>query len=289
MDQRPMDGAEPLAPPNAETAQAYLEELERVRSRREERIDRRALGLMALANAIVLAVYVTIATFAIGVAQANMSFLVLLALFMLWIQLSTEYRERQGAPGSPLSDSRRVNYGFVVVLLVVVFSGFVVSALGVDLPAIVRFIPGVVVLLIVGIPAVRDLRGSSRVDSGVVRRPLVPAERWVTIGTGVIIAASIWVIGAGSPLLTPYFAMVVMICYLGWWIAGRVSERLPAIGAVWALPHWLVFALAGAAVAAVIVAQLLGFAASVAALAPYGAVVIVLLFIGSAFVDGRDG
>ena len=86
-EHRPMNGAEPLIPPTADVAQAYLVELERVRSRREHRIDRRALAVFSLVTAPVLAVYVTIASFAIGARPVTSSFIVLVGLLLLWVQL----------------------------------------------------------------------------------------------------------------------------------------------------------------------------------------------------------
>lgn len=289
MEQRPMNGAEPLVPPTADVARAYLEELERVRSRREERIDRRALAVFSLTSAVVLSVYVTIASFAIGASQMNSSFIVLVALFLLWVQLGSEYRENHGAIGSPLSRSRSVSIGFAAVLIVVVFAAFFAAAIGVGLPAPVRMIPGLLTLSIIGIPAVREVRRSKRISAAADRRSLTVSERWATIGIGAIMAASIWILAVGGAVLLPIFAMALMIVYVTWWVAGRISERLPAPGTVWAWPHWSAFAVAGSAVAALMIAQLLEPSATFSALAPIIAVFVLALFVGSAFLDGRDG
>lgn len=289
MDQLPMDGAEPLAPPNAETARAYLEELEVVRSRRESRIDRRALAAFSLINAVVLSVYVTIAVCTIGVTPTNTLFLVFLAIFLLWVQLGAEYRESHGALGSPLSSSRAVTFSIVAVLVVAIIGGFVASLVSAELPVLVRWVPGILVLLLTGVPAVRDMRRSVRRDATVQRRRLLRAEQWATIAIGAIMAASIWVLGAGNPIVVPFFAMLLMGGYLAWWIAGRISERLPALGAVWARSQWSVFAIAGGVIAAIMLGHILGLSATVTAFAPFSAVIVLLLFIGSAFLDGRDG
>ncbi|MGM7697197.1 hypothetical protein [Microbacterium sp. A84] len=286
MEQRPIDGAAPLNPPDSETAHAYLDELNRVRARREERIDRHALAVFALINAVVLSVYVTIAIFTIGVTQANSSFLVFLALFLLWVQLGTEYREGHGASSSSLSSSRAVTLSIVAVLIIVVVGGLVVAVVGVELPVVARLIPGIVALCLMGIPAVRDIRRSVRREAA-ARRGLTRSERWETIVIGAIVAASVWVLAIGNPFAVLGFAMLLMCGYLAWWVAGRITERLPVVGAVWAWPQWLAFALGGVAVVAVIVAQLIDLTA--AGVAPAGAVIILLLFIGSAFLDGRDG
>lgn len=289
MEQRPIEGAEPLAPPTAEVAQAYLEELGRVRARREERIDRRALAVFSLTSAVVLSVYVTIAAFAIGVPQLNSSFIVLVVLFLLWVQLGSEYREGHGAYGSPLSRSRSVSIGFAAVLIVVVLASFFISAIGVEPPVLARLIPGLLTLFIIGIPAAREIRQSQRSHAVADPRRLKGSERWATIGIGAVMAASVWVLAVGGMFLVPSFAMAVLVIYLAWWVVGRISERLPAPGAVWAWPQWSAFAISGAAVAAVIIAQLLEPPASLSALAPVIAVFTLGLFVGSAFLDGRDG
>lgn len=288
IEQRPIDGSEPLPAPSPDTAAAYLEELGRVHTRREEHVDRRALARMSLITAVVLSMYVAIACFAIGVGPTNSSFLVVLPLFLLWIQLSTEFRESRGALGSPISRNRSVTIGFVVVLLVVVVAGFVVSLVEVDLPVPVRLIPAVLALLIMGVPALRDLRRSAPSQRIAPRRPLSRPERLLTIGIAVITAAIIWVLGSGSFMVISIFALVVMVGYLAWWIAGRISDRAPALGAVWAWPQWTMFAVAGTAVATIIVAQLLGLGDRLGVTAPIAAGLIVLLFVGSAFMDGED-
>lgn len=91
-------GSEPLPAPSPDTAAAYLEELGRVHTRREKRVDRRALARMSLITAVVLSVYVAIACFAIGVGPTNSSFLVALpALDPALHRVSREPRRAGGA------------------------------------------------------------------------------------------------------------------------------------------------------------------------------------------------
>lgn len=288
MDQRPMDGAEPLPAPSLEIAQAYLDEIGVVRTRREERIDRRRIAWFALLDAVILAVYVTIAVFGLGVAQVSSSFMVFIVLFLIWGQFATERRESHGASGSRISRSRAATIGFAVILIAVVIGGFMLSASGLQLPVIVRLIPGIAVLFVLGIPAVREIRRSVPFDEPEQRRPFGTSARLATIGCGVIMAASVWAIAAADQLLMPFFGLLLIGLYSTWWIAGRISSRLPALGALWAWPQWTALALAGVAAAAVMIAQLVGVSASAFTFAPLGAGIIVLLFIGSAFLPGRD-
>ena len=289
MKQRPIPGQEPLAPPTAEVARAYLDEIGLVHARREERIDRRALAWLSAVNAVVISVYVGIACFSVGVTQANSSFLIVLAVFLLWLQLSTEYRETHGAGGSPLTRSRAISIGLVTAMVVLLVCGIVVSIAGVNLPAIVRLIPAFAALLIVGVPAARELSGSVSIEVLSDRRKLLRPEKWATIGMGIVLAASIWVLTVGDFLLISIFAATLMVSYLAWWIAGRVTERLPALGAVWARPHWLVFGLACAVVTAIIVIQFAGITTITGLHGSIAAVIVIVLFFGAAFLDGRDG
>jgi len=288
MEQQPVAGSAPLPAPSPDTATAYLAELERVRDRREGRMDRRALAVASLIAAVVLSVYVGIACFSIGVGSTNSSFMVVLALFLLWIQLITEFRESHGALGSPFTRRHPAAMVIVIVLIVVIIAGIAVSAFGADVPVPVRLIPPVLALLVIGIPALREFRRSTPRESASRPRALTRSERLSTIGIAVIVSMSIWILGAGDFLVITIFALVVLIGLLAWWIAGRASERLPAVGAVWAWPQWSAFALAGAAAAAVMIGQLLGSSEPVGALAPIAAVVVFVLFGGSALLDGRD-
>lgn len=290
MEQRPIPGQEPLAPPTADVARAYLEEIGLVHARREERIDRRRIAWFSLADAVVLSIYVTIAAFAIGEPLVGSSFVVLIAVFCIWMHLALERRESYGASGPPISKTRSVAIGFVVILMVVVVSGFVISFIGLALPVPVRVVPGVLALVILGVPAVREIRRSPRWVQSVQRWPLSGGTRLMTVGLGVLMAGGALAVAADPEQLWGHFlGLTLIVSYLAWSVAARISDRLPALGALWAWPQWTAFAVAGVAVAAIMLLQLLGGAASAAELAPLCAGAIALLFIGSAFLGGRDG
>jgi len=261
-----------------------------VHARREERVDRRRIAWFSLADAVVISIYVTIAAFAIGEPLVGSSFIVLIAVFCIWMQLALERRESYGASGSPISKSRSVAIGFVVILMVVVVSGFIISFIGLALPVPVRVVPGVLALVILGVPAVREIRRSPRWLQSVQRWPLSGGTRLMTVGLGVLMAGGALAVAAGPEQLWGHVLGLALIgSYLAWWVAARISDRLPALGALWAWPQWTAFAVAGVAVAAIMLLQLLGAAASAAEIAPLCAGAIALSFTGSAFLDGRDG
>ncbi|MGM7678018.1 hypothetical protein [Microbacterium sp. A94] len=289
MEQRPVDGHDPLAPPTADIAQAYLDELSAVQSRREEHVDRRGAAWLALAEAITISVYVTIAGFAIGMTSANSAFLIVLALFLLWTQLGNERREELGGINRSRARTWVAGIGIGALMIIFLLGRLVAALVGGEIPLVIYFLPGLIALAVVGVPAVRDIRAFRPVGEQPRHRHLTTPERWATVTIGVIMAGSIWVLGVGSELLILTLAPVLMFAYLAWWVAGRISERLPVLGAVWAWPQWLAFILGGVAVTATISVQLLGLAASASTFAPLAAVVILLVFVASAFMDGRDG
>ena len=259
-------------------------------ARREERVDRRRIAWFSLADAVVISIYVTIAAFAIGEPLVGSSFIVLIAVFCIWMQLALERRESYGASGSPISKSRSAAISFAVILIVVVLTGFVISFVGLAMPVPLRLIPGFLVLVIIGVPAVREIRRSTRLEQDVRRHPLSGGARLMTIGLGVLMAGCVCAVAADQEQLWAHFVGMALIgSYLAWWVAARVSDRLPALGALWAWPHWTAFALSGAAIVAIMMFQLQGSAAPATALVALCAGAIALLFTGSAFLDGRDG
>ncbi|WP_144795439.1 hypothetical protein [Microbacterium paludicola] len=287
MEQRPIDGARPLPQPEPPIALAYLDEVDRIQARREDAVDRRGLAVLALANAMTLSVYVGILCFGAGVPTLSSSFLVLLALLLLWLQLVTERRETHGAGGSRLWGSRALDLTFAGVLGVVVIAGATVSFFGIDVPWWARAVPSAVALLGMGVPALRELRRTPRATAGAPRRPMTRAERWATVAVGAMVAIAVWAIGGADALVTSVLAVAMMTAYVAWWIAGRVSRRLPALGAVWAWPQWSAFAVGGAAAAALLITELLGVSVPAGVVAPLAGVILVLC-VASALLEGRD-
>lgn len=288
MDQVPLPSEQPLTPPNADVAEAYLGELDTVRHRREQRIDRRGMAFLRIADAVVAAAYVTLAMFGLTADGGGATFTSAIIVLLLWLQLSTERRESYGFLARPQGRERRLDIGLAAVLAVVVLGGFVLQVTGVSLPALVRFLPALFVLGVFGTLGLRALRRAGPAALRAGRGRLSRGARSATIGIGVLLALLVSSAGAPAalwyPLLVP---MAGIIAVLGWWTAARISERLPALGIVWAWPQWTAFALGGAAVGGGVLLDALGFDAA-PVLGIVTAAVVVLLFVVVSFLDGRD-
>ncbi|WP_426183660.1 hypothetical protein [Microbacterium sp. TWP3-1-2b2] len=289
MERRLVEGAAPLPAPNAEIAQAYLDEVTAVRSRREARVDWRGAARLGLVDAAVLSVYVTIIVISAGSAAVPSSFIVFVGVYLIWMQLANKRREGYGVIGH---GGRRWSVAIAIVLCVVLVmvlaAAFLSGITGAEIPFVVKLVPGALILLILGSAALLSLRASSATAEPVERIPLTFGARVATVVTGAVLAAGIWVLSVGDELLRPFFGMLLMLGYLGWWIAARVTERMPALGALWAWPQWTAFATSGAIIAAILPIQVLG-ATSVLGLGPVAAAFAFGLSVGSAFLDGRDG
>lgn len=285
MEQKPLSAAGPLEPPTADVAQAYLDEVVVVARRREERIDRRGIAWVALSEAAALAVYLTVVMFGFG-SSSSSSFVSLIALFFLWIQLSGELKESYGFQ-SRLRGTERWTYAiFGIVAVVAVVVGIATQIAGVDIPFILRVTPGVSVLLVFGGLAVRNLR---RARPPVLRRsraPLSTVARNLTFTIGALFGLAIVIMAVAKPLAASVFSMVLILLILGWWIAVQISGRLPALGAVWSWPQWAAFVLGWAVFACALLVQ---FSHSLDPLVTsIAAVAVALVFVAAAFFDGRD-
>ncbi|WP_300264824.1 hypothetical protein [Microbacterium sp.] len=287
MEQRPAPGQQPLDPPTADVAQVYLDEIEQVRDRREKHIDRRRLAWFSLTDAVALSIYITIAAFAIG-TPPGVSFLVLIAAFLVWLHLALERREGDGTYGTPLSGERSVAVWFAILLILVVVGGVVLGSFGLRPPWTVRLVPGLLALAVFGVPAVRQLQQSMPLSQAL--RPLSSGERWMSVGVGVFFAVGAGVVMAEfDELRVPIVGAAMCGCVVVWWIAARISDRLPVLGAVWSRSQWGAFGIGAVALAAAILVRLVAPSAPLAVFAPWVGSGIVLLFAAAVFRDGRDG
>lgn len=286
LDQRPIPGHEPLARPTADVARAYLDEVGAIEHRREAVIDRRRMAQLACAEALILAVYLTVMMFGFGNASVSSSFILLVALLLLWIQFSNELKESLG--GQPrMSGTAQRNYlvfGLLVVVAVMVGVGLQIA--GVEIPVGARFMPGAVLLLIFGRRTLRDLRSASPALPR-ERDPITTGARYATAALGALIGAAVWAAASETGAFSSIVALCVMLLMLGWGFAVYVSGRLPALGAIWRWPQWTAFALgSGALIAATFVTVPSG--AFTSALVVAVAVCIAALFVAVAFIGGRD-
>ncbi len=288
MEQRPIEGAAPLPAPSSEIAQAYLDEVNAIRARREAGVDRRGAAWVGLLNVMTISVYVTVVAFSIGEASASSSFITFVGVFLLWVQLANQRREGYGVIGYGVSPRWVVLTVLCVVLLVALVVFFLSGIIGVGVPFLVKLIPGVLVLLMLGWPAVRGILRSPPADVSIEQVRLSSGARLATVVIGAMMTVGIWVLSVGDEVLHPFFGLLLMLGNLGWWIAARVSERMPALGAVWAWPQWTAFAMSGGVIAAILLVQVSGDT-TLLTYGPIAAAAVFCLCVGSSFLDGRDG
>lgn len=287
MEQKPIAAAQPLDPPTPDMARAYLDEAAAVGQRREERVDRRALARVSLIESFVLAGYLTTMMFGFGTPAASSSFIVLVGLLLLWVQLTGELRESYG-----FQPRLRFQQGWGRIVVLVIIAGIVLSGValqlgGLTMPSTLRFVPGVLVIAVFGTIALRDLRRAGPASPSRSRAPLSASARVATAIIGVAVGVTIWVTATADALVVSWFAMVMMFGVLGWWIAMQVSTRLPALGASWRWPHWGAF-LVGWGVLAVLVLLRPHAGVVPVPIAAVAAVAVAAVSVATTFLDGRD-
>lgn len=284
MEQRPIPGHEPLAPPTPDVARAYLDEIGSVVQRREALIDRRRMARLACVEAVVLAVYLTVMLFSFGTSIGS-SFVVLVALFLLWLQFATELRESYGGQPRLSGTAQRLYVVFGLVGVAAVVGGVWLQIAGIDVPVFARFLPGVFLLGVFGGRALYELRRAPQalLDE---REPFTLGARWSTAALGVIIGLGIWVAASHEPMFVTAFAPIVMVALLGWSLVAYATDKLPALGAIWQWPQWSAFAISGAALIAVMLLSL-HTEVITTALAAALAVGAALLIIVTAVTGGR--
>mgnify|MGYP001611595603 CR=1 FL=1 len=286
MEQTPIDGAAPPAPPSAEVAQAYLDRDAAVRARREDRLDRRELARLALAEAIVLPLYLTGVLFTVGESTAAPAVLMLVAVFVLWMQLAGERRESLGlraGSGGSWGWAPRV---FVVILVASLAAGIGMQIAEIEYPWPLRLLPALIALSLLGPPALRELREAPRRAIS-ERQTFTPAARWATTGMGVVLGLGIWAVGAGDSLIAVGMTMLVLLSICAWWFVGSVSGRVPVLGARWRWPQWAAFAVAGLALVAATF-SVSGAHPGAHAIALLAAVVCVAAFVVAAVIGAPD-
>lgn len=288
MEQRPIEGAAPLPVPDTEIAQAYLDEVSVVRARREAGVDRRGAAWIGLVNAVTLAVYITVIAVGIGEPSASSSFISFVGVYLLWIQFANERRERYGVIGYGVSSRWVIAIVLGVILVVALAVFFIAGIVGAEIPFFVRLIPGALTLVVLGAPALRSILRSPPADAPVHRLRLSSGARLVTIMIGTMMALGVCVLSVGDEVLRPLFGLLLMLGIIGWWIAARVSARVPALGVVWAWPQWAAFATSGGTIATILLLQVSGDTTPLG-YGPIGAAVVFCLYVCSAFLDGRDG
>lgn len=249
-----MGGAEPLLPPTAEVASAFLDAAGLVERRREERIDRRMLGWLhlidgAVVGALLSAVLVSMQW---GPPGRQIPLLIIVAL-VIWMECAGELRDRTGFQQSWL---RSWSVPYLIVFVPTMALGLMPPG---DLPSdLLVLVPLVVSLVAFGSLATKQWR-SARPDESVVR---AESERFTgraaisTTVVGALIGAMIAAVGLGDPASGSVVALVLMCVLLGITIAKRAWASVPGLAQGWRRPQWIALS-----VAAVVFLALIGLGA----------------------------
>lgn len=216
MEQKPVHGAGPLAPPAADVATAYLDEVGTLARRREERIDRRMLGRLHLIDGLVVGALFSAALFVMRSAPSNahLWLLVILALTPLGISViafgvlalrqwrRASVQERASASQGPEPFTRASAIGTIAMGLVL--AGLIVAT-GVSDP-VAGSVMAAVLLCVVLVLTVATRSGSWLPVLGRIwRRP-----QWTALlVTGALFLASL-VLGAGMAAPTRFSAAAAM-------------------------------------------------------------------------------
>ena len=293
MEHAPAAGEQPLDPPDAATAQAYLDELPGVRQRREVVLDRSRLARLSLVEGVALAVFLgtLLWTDLLGRAAGapSSSAFGLLAVLFLWNGLCLGIRERYGARQGPRGVPRVL--GLVLFIAATLWAVVLIFA-GTAVPAWWRIGPALLALASGVWPAI----ALSRSGSGTPRPP-APAHavmtrpgRGATLVVGALLSVTAVVTGgvsAGDTLASNLALVCGTIAILAIALCSRMGF-VSELGAMWRPPQWIAFGAAAILIAAVMVlasasppgALMLGLAAAGAVLA--------LFVTASLWPAGRD-
>lgn len=245
MEQHPMSASAPLDPPAPDVARAYLEEIGAVEQRREERINRRAMGWLDIVSGAVIGGYVTLALSMLrGEVQAT--FPLLLVALLVWTQLNAGLQERNGAQRRPSGPAR---WGWIA-LIVMLAGGFaamiVVRFLDSQLPELFFFIPGSVVFVAFLVRGIRQLmraRGQATTRTG-APHAFSRVESAGTAVIGLVMGSAIALAAVPNDFVLSVATIFLMLGLMVWILGFLRPWGLPSIGAAWRWPQWALMALA---------------------------------------------
>lgn len=287
MEQEPIPGQDPLKPPDPRVAQAYLDVLPDLQSRREVVIDRRRLARLASIEGLALAAY--LAVFLTGwmlqhrAGTATATPIAALGVYVAWVSLAAGLRERYGAR-LPLTPPQRAVQMLLIVGAIVAFIGVItaeltgpsLSLLWAALPAVFGAASGFWAQAILSRAARDQLRRAAP-----PHEEFTVAGRITTVICGICLTACVVPAGlAAQPhtgVISAFTCAVVMFVL----VFGQLSGRLTAVGAMWRGPQWGMFG--SAATAAATVVMLLGVAPDAAI--PVSIVLGTLVLLASTVVS----
>lgn len=283
MEQRPMQGSGPLEPPSPEVARLYLDEIEVIEQRREERIDRRAVAWQSIITSVMIAGLFTAYLLVIR-AEASAT-QPLLFLLLVTSQISSGVGERNGLQWRIPRSNVWVIVSIVLFALAFAGSFFTLLLSPETRPVWAYLIPGAIMLAGFGGMGVVQLwkaRGSARTVRE-ARDPMPLATRIATASVGTLMGLATVSIGIGDDLTTSIVTLVLMMIVVGWLFAWTTDAGPAALGRYWRWPQFLAYALTSALMVWVNVQTVYSGTMAPSVYLVCGAAVAVLL-IGSAIL-----
>jgi len=294
MNQKPAAGQHPLDPPDAATAQAYLDELSGVQQRREVVLDRSRMARLYVVEGIAFAVFIAVLLSTdllrrlTGAPNSSSTF-GLLVVLLLWNSLSLGIKERYGARQGMRGRVRIVN---LVLILTAILWAVVLIFAGAAVPAWVR--AGPVILALVGgfwpaIAVIRDARGAPK-PAAPPHAVMTRSGRGATLAAGAALSVTGLVTGliaAGNIVVSNLGLVCAVIMIIAIAICSRMG-LITELGAMWRPPQWIAFAMSALAIAVVMVcATGSSQTAPIFGIAGAGAV-LVLFAVASVWPTGPD-
>ncbi len=238
-----MQGSEPLEPPSPEVARLYLDEIEVIEQRREERIDRRAVAWQSIGTAVVTAAIFT--AYLLVVRAESSAAQPLLFLLLVTSQIIAGVGERNGLQWRTPRSKWWYTVFIVLFALAVVGTFFALLISPEARPMWAYFIPGAIMLVGfggIGVVQLWKARGSAPAARP-TRDPIPLATRIATASVGLLLGLATLSIGIGDDLTTSIATLVLMMIVVGWFFAWRTDAGPAALGRYWRWPHFLAYAL----------------------------------------------
>lgn len=247
MEQRPINGSEPLEPPSAEIARLYLEEADAVEQRREQSVDRRAVAWRTIGTAAITAGMLTAFLLVLRVEDSVAPSL--LFLLLMTSQISVGLGERSGLQWRT-PQSGRWHTVVVVLLSAAIVGAFLVVLVFREMrPIWMAFVPGAIMLVGFGAIGVRQLWTARRVPAGrPEREPLPLPTRIATASLGVVMGLVTVSIGIGDDLTASVVTVMLLLVLVAWCFAWRTDAGAAALGRYWRWPQFLAYTAAAAVV-----------------------------------------
>ncbi|MCE4024878.1 hypothetical protein LXM50_02700 [Microbacterium sp. Au-Mic1] len=295
MEQESIPGQDPLEPPDPRVAQAYLDVLPGLQSRREIVIDRRRLARLAIIEGVALAAYFLVFLTAWMLQRragtSTTTPVSAIAVYLTWVSLVPGLRERYGARLALTAGQRTVQVLLIVGALVAFLGIMIVDLAVAPLSPLWAGLPALFAAAS-GLWAWRILSHAARDQH---RRPAPPhaeftrAGRITTVICGIVLTACIVATGLGAqPRFGTTISAFTCVAATVVVLIGQFSGRATAVGEMWHAPQWTMFAIGAGAAATVVMLLAIAPGAAFPVSIMLGALILVVSIVVSVRPEPTD-